>query len=312
LSGSGNYVRKFVTLSCDNTKSKPFSITFLDVMKDFNYINISKVVLNTVTIHCVQAPEEGELTNAQVIETPGKLILIDTLQLKPHSEELREYIESLGKPLERVIITHLHPDHWMGAPSFAGTPVYALPETLGAINAMSDYFIGFHRSLHPNNADELIHSTKYLPTEPLQEGNLEIDGVLLNLVKVLDTECPVNLLVEIPAEKILLAQDLIYHKVYAFFGDRTSDGQYSFENWIKVLTDLKDKGFLHVFPGHGEPTNAGVFDEQIGYLEYVKDLVYQGLQGPELLGKIVDRYPDYKLHLTLDMSNYMLFIFPHQ
>jgi glyoxylase-like metal-dependent hydrolase (beta-lactamase superfamily II) len=282
------------------------------VMEKLKYITIDKVVLNSVTIHCVQAPEDGELTNAQLIETPGKLILVDTLQLKTHADELKAYADSLGKPLDRVIVTHYHPDHWMGAPSFAGTPIHALPEVIGGINAMADYFIGYHRSLHPDNANEVIHSEKLLPTEVLAEGILEIDGVQLNLIKVLDTECPVNLLVEIPAEKVLLAQDLIYNKVYAYFGDRTSEGQYSFENWIKVLTDLMAKGYQHVLPGHGKPTDASVFEEQIGYLQYTKELVYQGLQGAELLDKVVARYPDYQLHLTLDMSNYMLFIFGKQ
>ena len=281
-------------------------------MENFKYINVKKVVLETVTIHCVQAPEDGEMTNAQLIETADQLILVDTLQLKTHADELRTYVDSLGKPLERVIITHIHPDHWMGAPSFSGYPVYALEEVIGSINAMSDYFIGFHRSLHPDNTDEVIHREKVVPTEILQEGILEIGGVQLNLIKVFNTESLVNLIVEIPAEKVLLAQDLIYHKVYAYFGDRTSDGQYSFDNWISALNNLKTKGYLHVFPGHGDPSDSSVFDEQIGYLQFVRKLVYDGLQGEELIGEIIAQYPDYKLVLTLKMSNYMLFIFQLQ
>jgi len=238
--------------------------------------------------------------------------LVDTLQLKTHADELRTYVDSLGKPLERIIITHIHPDHWMGAPSFSGYPVYALEEVIGSINAMSDYFIGFHRSLHPDNTDEVIHKEKVVPTEILKEGILEIGGVQLNFIKVVNTESLVNLIVEIPAEKVLLAQDLIYHKVYAYFGDRTSYGQYSFDNWISALNNLKTKGYLHVFPGHGDPSDSSVFDEQIGYLQFVRKLVYDGLQGEELIGEIIAQYPDYKLVLTLKMSNYMLFIFQFQ
>ena len=280
-------------------------------MENFKYIKIEKVVLDTVTIHCVQSPEDGELTNAQVIETAGKLMLVDTLQLKPHSEELRNYIETLGKPLDRIIITHLHPDHWMGAPAFKDVPIYALNEVIGAISGMADYFIGYHRSLHPENADQVIFGDKNLPTLTLSEGILEFDGVELNLIKILDTECQVNLLVEILGEKVLLAQDLIYNDVFAYFGDKTMGGQYCFDNWINELVHLKSKGFQHILPGHGQPTDASVFDKQIDYLKYVKQLVYQGLQGQELIEKIVSRYPEYRLQLTLHMSNYMLFLFPN-
>jgi glyoxylase-like metal-dependent hydrolase (beta-lactamase superfamily II) len=272
------------------------------------FIKVKKVESGSVIIHCVQAPESGEIVNAQLIETPNKLLLIDTLQLKPHADELREYIESLNKPLERIIITHHHPDHWIGAASFEDYPIAAFPEVIGIINALADYLLGFHRSLHPDNPD-VIPSKKVLPTEVLEEGPFDFDGVTVNLIKVFETECPVNLVVELPEHKILLAQDLVYNKAYPYFGERTQAGDYSFDNWIAVLKSFETKGYEHILPGHGDPTDPSIIQIMIGYLNFAKQKVTEGLRGDELISSIKNEYPDYGLELTLTMSNYMLFIF---
>ncbi len=276
-------------------------------MENFKYIKVVKTELSTATVHTIQAPLDGELTNAQLIETPDTLILIDTLQLSTHAGEMKEYIDSLGKPLERVIVTHYHPDHWMGGATFKGYPIYALQEVIDRIAALADFLLGYHRNIHTENPD-LIPSEKVLPTLPLAEGILEIGGVKLNLIKISETESPVNLLVELPDEKVVLAQDLVYDKVYAYFGDRTTDGDFPFDNWIAVLNDLKSKGYSLVIPGHGNPSSPAIFDVQIEYLEFAKKLVVEdGLKGEELIKAITDQYPDYQLELTLNMSSYMLF-----
>ncbi len=276
-------------------------------MENFKYIKVIKTELSTATVHTIQAPIDGELTNAQLIETSENLVLIDTLQLSTHAGEMKEYIDSLGKPLERVIVTHYHPDHWMGGATFKGYPIYALKEVIDRIAALADFLLGYHRNIHTENPD-LIPSEKVLPTEVLEEGILEISGVKLNLIKISETESPVNLLVELPEENVVLAQDLVYNKVYAYFGDRTTDGQFPFDNWIAILNDLKSKHYRLVIPGHGDPADETIFDVQIAYLEFAKKLVVEdGLKGEALINAIIAAYPDYELELTLNMSSYMLF-----
>ncbi|MFB9295170.1 MBL fold metallo-hydrolase [Persicitalea jodogahamensis] len=278
---------------------------------DFNYIKIKKVELDGATIHCVQAPEDGEMVNAQLIETPNQLLLVDTLQLVPHANELRQYVDSLGKPLSRILITHHHPDHWFGTSSFEGFEIAAFPETIGIMGALADYLLGYHRSLHPDQPD-VIPDNKVLPTVQVQEGEFDLDGLKINLIKVLDTECPVNMVVELPEEKTLLAQDLIYHQAYPYFGERTQAGEYSFDNWIATLESFETKGYRHILPGHGDPTTPEIIPVMIGYLKFVKQQVNDGLRGQDLIQRIKAEYPDYGLELTLHMSNYMLFEFQNQ
>jgi len=272
-------------------------------MEQPQYLTIKKIEREHLTIHCVQSPIEGELVNAQIIETDNSLVLIDTLQLVPYANELREYITSLGKPLKKIIITHVHPDHWFGAASFKEYPIYALPEVIEKINYLADYLLNFHRSLHGDQASALIPAEKVTPSEILEEGVLEIDGLKLNLIRILKTESPSNLLVEIPDYKILLAQDLIYNKAYSYFGEVEDDG---IDLWIAELRRIGEKNYTTIVPGHGDPTDGSIVPVMIEYLTFVKGLLLQGLTDDALINAIKSQYPDYQLPLTLTMSNYMM------
>ena len=68
-----------------------------------------------------------------VIETPSALILQDVQQNKPFNEELKDLIASLGKPLQRIYISHDHAHHWAGLEMFPWVPVYANQATIDSI-----------------------------------------------------------------------------------------------------------------------------------------------------------------------------------
>ncbi len=276
-------------------------------MKNYQFIKVVKIERSNFTIHCVQSPIEGEMTNAQLIEGENSLLLIDTLQLKPHADELLSYISELGKPLERVIITHDHPDHWFGAATFKDFPLYAFPEVIEKINYLADFLLDFHRSIHGEKATELITSEKVIPSLPITEGSLDFDGVELKIIKVLETESSCNLMVEIVNENILIAQDMIYNGAFAFFGEKTHDGSYCFNNWIKILNQISELKYDVIIPGHGNPTDSSIIPTMVGYLNFAHAKLDEGLIGEDLIQSIKDEYPDYQLPLTLEMSNYMLF-----
>jgi glyoxylase-like metal-dependent hydrolase (beta-lactamase superfamily II) len=128
-------------------------------------------------------------------------------------------------------------------------------------------------------------------------------------MKIVETEAPVILVPELPQQKVLFAQDLVYSKAHAYFGDRTSDGNYCLDNWIKTIKDFQTKNYKIVLPGHGDPTDSTVFPEIINYLEFVKAQLNAGLKGDDLINGIKNQYPSHVLPLTLIMSNYMLFEF---
>lgn len=276
-------------------------------MSELSLLNLIKTERPGVTIHTLQSPEDGELVNAHVLESAQSLLVIDTLQLKPHAEEFKSYILSLGKPIQRVVISHYHPDHWFGAASFKEYPLYALPAVIDRINEMADFVLDYHRTVHGEHAAELIPSEKVTPDQPLAEGIWDFDGITLNFIKIVDTEAPVNLIVELPEQNILIAQDLVYNGAYPYFGEKTADGDYCFDAWIAVLKGFEAKNYELIIPGHGDPTDTSIVPVMIEYLEFAKEAVLSGLQKDELTAAITGKYPHYRLPLTLVMTNYMLF-----
>ena len=108
-------------------------------------LKVQKIVKPHVTIHCCTSPDDGERVNAQIIETAKKLVIVDAMLMRPYAKEFRAYADSLGKPIDRVYVTHAHPDHWFGIESFQDKDVYAFAETIEEIKFFAPMAIGFHR-----------------------------------------------------------------------------------------------------------------------------------------------------------------------
>lgn len=268
---------------------------------------VVKIKKGDVTIHCYISPDDGEAVNAQLIETQSKLVVIDTLLLKPYAKKLREYCNQLGKMIERVIITHSHPDHWFGLEYFSDVPVYALAETQAEIQKSGDYLLGYHRSLHGEKAEALIPAQKTVPANILTNGAVDIDGVKIEFIKITDAETRVMLAVELPMQHTLLAQDLLYNGIYLFVGDKMSNGEWCFDSWKSHLESLQTKGYKTVIPGHGDPGDFSLFADNINYLKRVKKWFEEVENGDELKVRIQKEYPDWRVPLMLDMSNYFLY-----
>lgn len=275
-------------------------------------LKITKIAGGKATIHCLASNEDGELSNAVIIETARSLVVIDVFNLIPYAREMRKYADSLGKKIDRVLITHAHPDHWFGIECFKDVPTFAFPETIADIKAKGEYFLGQHRSVHGKESAEVLPLKIMLPAGELKEGTLDLDGVKLNLIKVRDAEYGVMLAVELPDQKTFIAQDLIYDKIHLFLGETTSTGEHCFDGWIKVLRAFKAKGFDTVIPGHGNPGGPALFDANIAYLEFAKSKFAESPDPGTFKRQLMTRFPEYRVPLMVAMTLYFLYELPKQ
>src|SRR5437764_1228416 len=65
-------------------------------------------------VHVFASGENGIFANAYFIETAGHVVAIDSTLLESTSRALHEKIVAIGKPLQAVLLTHGHPDHYNG------------------------------------------------------------------------------------------------------------------------------------------------------------------------------------------------------
>jgi glyoxylase-like metal-dependent hydrolase (beta-lactamase superfamily II) len=98
-----------------------------------------------VTIHSYNAPEEGLFVASQIVETADGLVIFDAVFHTSHAEALADYIAGLGKPVNRIVLSHIHPDHWSGLgvlhPRLPQAPLYALPEITAYIRKNSQLIL---------------------------------------------------------------------------------------------------------------------------------------------------------------------------
>lgn len=268
---------------------------------------ITKVGKAPYVIHSYLSPESAEMVCSQIIETPASLLIVDAQLLKEQAQAVRDYANSLGKPISKVIISHNHPDHWAGLESFGDIPVYSLPETIVEIQGYGQMMLD---SKKPAFGDA-VTSTVTLP-QALTVENEVLDGLTIVYQKNFGTESTFSLMIELPELSILIAQDTVYNGVYPYVGDRNYyTNQYCFDTWIEQLEAIKAKGYETIIPGHGLPADASVCDTMIEALTYAKSAFETSADGSEFKRRMMDRYPDYKVVDMLDLSAFMLFSNPN-
>src|SRR6476660_6639670 len=67
-----------------------------------------------VKIHSYLSPGDGLQVNTQMIEGPNAVVIFDGQLLLPYADEVASYVQTLGKPIDRIILSHAHTDHWGG------------------------------------------------------------------------------------------------------------------------------------------------------------------------------------------------------
>lgn len=249
------------------------------------------------------APPDGEMTCSQIIETANRVVVVDAQLLRKYAQEVRGYVDRLGKPIDRVILSHPHPDHWLGLEYFQDVPIYALAETTGEIAATGDAFRQYKReSLGDAIADKTV-----TPTHTVVEGSEQIDGLTYVYRKIVNGESGVSLLIEIPEIKTVIAQDLVYNHIYLCVGVKNQQGEFMFDGWIANLETLQGRDYETVLAGHGEPTTPAIFPELVEYVRQAK-VAYETGKGPEYLkATMAEKYPNYRLPDMLDFANVYLY-----
>jgi glyoxylase-like metal-dependent hydrolase (beta-lactamase superfamily II) len=236
-------------------------------------------------LHTHLSPEAGFRVTAHVIEGPSGLVLVDGGFTPETGREIRALVDSLGKPVQAVLLSHVHPDHWGGLSAGGFTEVLAGPTTAELMRAAGP---------------SISASLPFAPAVPRvavqAPGALRLAGVDLVVSYVRDTEAPEIMVVEIPGAATVIVQDIFYNRVHAYVSRRL-------DAWIATLRGLEARRDVTFLVGHGAPATARDIPGLIAYLEAVRPLVATGtVDQAAVVAEMVRRFPDHASPALLALS----------
>lgn len=254
-----------------------------------------------VRVHTLVAPAELTANSAHVVETADHVLIVDAGNSRDTAEAFRTYVDAIGKPIERVVLSHGHPDHWFGvALAFPHDLIWADARTIERIAERGNGDIQRLSAFFP--ADQ-IPSEPVVITNTLEAGTIDLDGVLLDVDVVETAEAPSQVVISIPEAKVLIAQDLVYSDGHLFTGNG------SFQEWISVLESFAattDDEWI-VLAGHGMPTTRAIFAAEIDYLNAAEGAHMSATSAAEYVEAMTELYPDMADPLILQFAANQLF-----
>jgi cyclase len=226
---------------------------------------------------CLQ-PDRGFGTSNSGLVNRGGGLVIDTFWDLPHTRQLIEsYARVWQEPARRVVNTHHNGDHCWGNQLFPQAEIIghrfcaeafarenpammqAVRDTAGSGDPVLDEFAAGVQEWD-------FSGIELKPPTTLVEDRMELnlDGVLAQLIYVGPAHTAGDLIVHVPAQRVVFAGDVLFRLCTPLGWDGT------YERWIEALDGIIALEPQVVVPGHGPLCGVEGPREMRAYLEYVR------------------------------------------
>src|ERR1700719_4107584 len=256
-----------------------------------------------VKIHSYLSPVDGFQVNTQMIEGPTAVVIFDGQLLLPYADEVASYVRMLGKPVDRIILSHAHTDHWAGLQVLTGrfpdARVFALDGIADQLCARGTARLDSFRPIYGDK----IATKVTVPTETITEGRQRIDGITYDFKRFVDAESDLQLAALLPEQKVLMAFDLVFSpNEHAF---TVVD---HFDHWMIILESLKVlQGYDTITIGHDTPVHRSAIDSTITYIKRAKEIHAASADAKTYGESLKAAFPDRQLASMVDFSAKLLY-----
>jgi len=213
-----------------------------------------------------EAPGQSNLSvsNFGIVAGPKSILAIDAGGGPQHARDFIAAARPLGKPIDRVVITHEHPDHIVGLTQFPeGIEIVAQEETRAQMLKMGQPATPAYWATNPAWGRPGDVNRVVLPTVTFQDRMTVYYGDIQVIFEWPGrAHTSGDALVRLPREKILFMGDV------AFFDVTPLNGSGFIADWIKVCDAiLRDPGVETIVPGHGPVGGKAQLEDMRGYLQ---------------------------------------------
>jgi len=212
-----------------------------------------------------EAPGQSNfsVSNFGIVEGPHSLLAIDAGGGPQHARNFLAAAQALGKPVDRIVITHEHPDHIVGLTQFpAGIEIIAQEATRAQMVRMGQlgtpaYWATNPAWGRPDDVNRVILPTvTFKDRMSLYYGDTQVDFVWPG-----PAHTSGDVLIYLRREKILFMGDI------GFFGVTPLTASGFVADWIKVCDSiLADADVETIVPGHGPTGTKADLVEMRDYL----------------------------------------------
>jgi glyoxylase-like metal-dependent hydrolase (beta-lactamase superfamily II) len=209
------------------------------------------------------------ISNAGFVVTPAGVVVIDALGSPQLARELIAEIRRLtGKAVTHVVLTHYHADHIYGLQEFQRAGARIIAHQAAREYMQSDTARSRLEASRSELAPWIDAQTRLVAADEWLAGSRElvVGGVRLLLTHVGPAHTPEDLVVLLPAEKVLFAGDIVFRGRIPFVGQANS------REWIKALNTLLAYEAAVVVPGHGPLSTSAREDMELtrDYLTHLR------------------------------------------
>lgn len=210
----------------------------------------------------------GNIVNTAFIATPAGVVVIDSGPSRRYGEQLLTAIRKVtGKPVAKVLITHHHPDHFLGNQAFPPETLAALPGTIQGIQQEGK---AFNENMYRLNGDWMKDTEMVVPAQAATPGILEIGGHRLELL-ALEGHTRADLAIFDHSTGVLFGGDLVFHQR----APTTPHARIGL--WLASLDRLAGLPWQVVVPGHGPVArDATPLAQTRDYLAWLERSLAQG------------------------------------
>lgn len=285
-------------------------------MRTFKLVALA--VLGFVPVAQLQAAKpievdiyQGEVAtvNSYIFSNGESLIVMDVQRATSEAKKLAQVIGAKNLPLEYILVSHGHPDHYIGMnwlmKEFPEAKIVVATEDIKKdIISFSTYMEGIgwldaEPALKPKSKTNPSGFDYEANINVLDDDTLELKGggtlKIETAYAPAESDHPTTVYVE--DINSLFTSDFGYHNVHLWFGSGVTDAHIA--NWRKALVDLQIK-YANlsptVYPGHGDPNNVdvGLFATMVKYIDNFNRVIASASSRAQAMSEMEKLYPDYK------------------
>jgi len=212
-----------------------------------------KIVKLSERVHVLLGPvqhankqNQGYMVNSTVIVGDKGVVLIDPGGTDEVGQYIKQQIRKItAKPVTHVIDTHSHGDHYLGNIAFPESTIVSSEKCRDSMIQMGDEWVGFMEDMVGRKFPNTRPVTASVVYPPNSKTQITLNGVDMLIWIPPGSHTDADLMVYLPAEKVLVAGDILVNGVVPTF-------QFgSIRNWLVVLKEIEQSDTKVFVPGHG-------------------------------------------------------------